>query len=235
MRISTWNVQWATPTSTRGRRVTEILAALDAEVIVLTEGCAALLPAGGHVIEGGPDWGYRVEDPTRRKVLMWSTHPWSDVESTEDDSFPPGRFVAGTTRTSFGEVRVLGVCVPWRGAHVANGRRDRRPWEDHIAFLRSLAPRLVNSYRRTVVPGDFNQRIPRTTQPVHVADLLGDALTDFEVPTAMVSGPQLIDHIAHSPDLASAAVPTLIGEVVDGRRLSDHTGVTVELVPSPHP
>ena len=235
MRISTWNLQWATTRSARGRRVAEVLAAVDADVIVLTEGCAAVLPAGGHIIDAGSDWGYRVDDPARRKVLMWSKHPWTDVDSVGAEELPPGRLVAGSTVTPIGEVRMIGVCVPWQGAHVTYGRRDRRPWEDHTLFLEALGPLLHSSGGPTVLAGDFNQRIPRTTQPEVVAGLLSAALKGFEVPTAGVSEPRLIDHIAHSPDLCAVGQPKLIHKLVDGIELSDHTGVHLGLALFPQP
>ena len=55
----------------------------------------------------------------------------------------------------------LGVCIPWRDAYVNSGRKDRKPWEDHPAGLtgfQKLRGRFPQS--RTVVLGDFNQRIP---------------------------------------------------------------------------
>ena len=235
MRIATWNVQWATTRSTRGRRVTAVLAALEADVIVLTEGCAAVLPPDGHVIDAGSDWGYRVDDPARRKVLLWSKHPWTDVDLVGSEALPPGRFVAGTTKTPHGEVQVLGVCIPWRGAHVTHGRRDRRAWEDHSRFLEGLVPVLDAVSGRTIVAGDFNQRIPRTIQPAVLAEQLDAALAEFSVPTAVVREPQLIDHIALGPDLRSVGGPQLIRNLVDGIELSDHTGVWIELASRAHP
>ena len=213
----------------------EVLASLGSDVIVLTEGCAELLPHGGFVIDAGPDWGYRVEDPTRRKVLVWSKQPWSEVDSFGADSLPSGRFVAGTTPTPLGDVRVFGVCVPWRGAHVTHGRRDRRAWEEHTLFLEGFAALLGSAHGPTVIAGDLNQRIPRAAQPVAVAQQLAHTLTGFEVPTAAVREPQPIDHIAHSRDLVAVGPPGLIASSMDGVELSDHTGVHVELVPSPHP
>lgn len=229
MRISTWNVQWATSRSARGRQVADALTALDADVIVLTEGCAALLPADGHIIDAGSDWGYRVDDPARRKVLIWSKHPWTDVDSIGSDELPPGRFVAGTTVTPIGEVRVVGVCIPWRSAHVTHGHRDRRPWEDHSRFLEGLVPVLDAVSGRTVLAGDFNQRIPRTIQPTLVSQQLDAALAGFAVPTAVVREPQLIDHIAHSLDMRSVGGAQLIDNFAYGVELSDHIGVTIEL------
>jgi hypothetical protein len=39
------------------------------------------------------------------------------------------------TDTPIGPIRFVGVCIPWRDAHVRTGRRDRAPWEDHLRFL----------------------------------------------------------------------------------------------------
>ncbi|MBU6330716.1 MAG: endonuclease/exonuclease/phosphatase family protein [Acidobacteria bacterium] len=232
VRIATWNTEWATPGTSRGDTVAAVLASLGADVIVLTEGRADLLPTGGYVIEAGSDWGYRVEDPLRRKVLMWSRWPWIEIDMLGSEELPSGRFVAGTVQSSLGEVRIVGLCVPWSGAHVTHGRRDRRRWEDHERFLRALGPALARRDRPTVLAGDLNQRIPPTTQPARVAQLLAEVLGGFEVPTAGVTAPQLIDHIAHSPDLTSTGPPVLIPDALDGQRLSDHTGVIVELMPA---
>lgn len=213
----------------------ELLESLDADVIVLTEGCADLLPSGGFVLDAGPDWGYRVDNPNRRKVLVWSKNPWTDIDVHGDEGLPSGRFVEGTTVTPIGSVRIIGVCVPWRGAHVTHGHRNRQPWEDHGHFLRGLAPVLAAAGPNTVVVGDFNQRIPRANQPIEMANLLDAALVGFEVPTAQVRDLQLIDHIAHACGLEMVGQPEMIAGTVDGLELSDHTGVSIELVERPHP
>ena len=41
--------------------------------------------------------------------------PWERVDDLGVDSLPPGRFVSGVTRTSLGELTVVGVCIPWFG------------------------------------------------------------------------------------------------------------------------
>ena len=232
MRISTWNVEWATLRSPRGRAVVGVLDSVDADVIVLTEGCADVLPSDGFIVDAGHDWGYRVDDPSRRKVLMWSRRPWTDVDVVSDHSLPSGRLVSGITATPIGPLRVVGVCVPWRAAHVDTGRRDRRPWEDHSRFLDALGELLKCWPDRTILAGDLNQRIPRTSQPVDIADQLDRVLAGLEVPTAGVSSPRLIDHIAHTRELTTTGSPTLIPDSLDGRRLSDHIGVAVDLIAS---
>ena len=88
--VATWNVEWATPGTRRGDRVAAVLLDL-ADVMVVTECTLGVLPPG-HVVAGGDDWGYRVDDPTRRKVALWSRWPWRDVDPVGHPDLPPGRF-----------------------------------------------------------------------------------------------------------------------------------------------
>lgn len=73
-----------------------------------------------------------------RKVILWSKNPWRDIDYVGDESLPTGRFVSGTTMTSIGEIRCIGVCIPWRNAHVSTGRKDKKQWEDHEPYLEGL-------------------------------------------------------------------------------------------------
>jgi hypothetical protein len=68
VRVATWNVQWAAPKSAKGVRISAKLDAVDADVLVITEGLLGLLPAHGHLIDAGHNWGY-TEKRDRRKVL----------------------------------------------------------------------------------------------------------------------------------------------------------------------
>lgn len=73
--VLVWNAQWAKPNSRGGAGIRLALEQSAVDLIVLTEGSAGLLPEGGHTIDGGTDWGYPVQDPARRKVLLWSRRP----------------------------------------------------------------------------------------------------------------------------------------------------------------
>jgi len=137
MLVATWNVEWASAISPRGKLMHEALLTLQPEVISLTETHLDWFDsAGGYTVTGGHDWGYS-GTTNRRKVLLWSRQPWTLVRSEGPPQMPPGRFVAGVTKTSIGEVQVCGVCIPWRNAHVRTGRRDMSPWEDHEAYLQA--------------------------------------------------------------------------------------------------
>ena len=67
----------------------------------------------------------------RRKVLVWSKRPWSAVDMGISGALPGGRLVAGITLTALGPLTVVGVCVPWRDAHVRSGGRERSQWQEH--------------------------------------------------------------------------------------------------------
>lgn len=266
VRVGTWNVEWAKPGTPKGKRVEPILAAPNCDVLCVTEvGDAGLLPTGGHVIDAGTDWGYELPkaSPGRRKVMLWSKRPWTPVFDPAQRHLPGGRLVAGVTETPVGRLTVVGVCIPWSGAHVDGGRRDRVQWQDHLDWLSGFE-RLsyARSRRRTIVLGDFNQRTPKGGK-LHSA--LTDAFMRLRISTAgFLDGTpsaekdsgevltvrlreaapdkdrsQLIDHIAHSEDLTPQQAKPSSPDVHSvgifppreqgGKKLSDHTGVWLDL------
>lgn len=230
IRIGTWNTQWAKPESERGNIISDKLAATECDVLCVTEGYEGTFPDGGHVIDAGPDWGYPIHKG-RRKVLLWSKLPWTPhTHAIGSEELPKGRFVAGVTETSSGDrLTVVGVCIPWRDAHVRTGGKDRKPWQDHEAWLtgfEKLRCQLPES--RTVVLGDFNQKIPRTWVPHRIYGALKQAFKGFEFSTEgeLAGAPGLsIDHIAHTPDLTRRNIGIWPKESADGISLSDHFGV----------
>lgn len=228
MKIATWNAEWAKASGARGRRVAAEILSCSSEVFVLTEGDRSLLPAHGHVVDAGDDWGYDVKDKSQRKVLMWSENPWTDIDVIGSPSLPRGRFVIASTETSIGSIRVIGVCIPYYGAHVVTGNKNRRQWEDHEIYLHELKKLIVDVPGPFVVAGDCNQRIPAGRQPKVVSALLDEVLHGLVVPTAGHVDPPLIDHVAHSSDLVSKVVRTIPAANSEGK-LSDHTGVVVEI------
>ena len=119
---------------------------------------------------------------------------------------------------------------------MTSGRKDREPWEDHLSHCAGLA-RALRRYEESDIPicvlGDFNQWIPRATQPKRVAEALEAALqSKYSVATRGMTdadGYQLIDHYA-----VSAGVGISISKVIpkiaeDGTRLSDHVGVAASI------
>lgn len=233
VRIGVWNCEWPGPRSQRRNRIIEKLSGLDADVLCVTEGDRELLPRHGSTIDSDPDYGYPMV-PGRRKVLLWSRQDWIIVDQFGSSAMPEGRFVSAVTETPAGALTVMGVCIPWHTAHVTSGRKDRKPWEDHLAYLHGLEDVLLQHQGQPlVVVGDFNQTVPRSWQPKVVSEALTATLSGLvEIATAGKHpdlDKQLIDHVAHSRELKPVSVAAFSRFDSDGLRLSDHSGAVVEL------
>lgn len=217
MKVVNWNVQWASESPERARKIRKELDRVDADVVCLTEGSLDLLPAGGGSVESESDYGYRVQE-TRRKVILWSRrgfHPWNNSSPV---GMPGGRFANGVATGT--ELVVVGVCIPWWAAHVSTGRRDRKPWEDHRNYLIALRSFLdTQSGKRVLVVGDFNQSIPRRSHvPQAIYHEFLNTFRGLDILTAYQAAPSpLIDHLAVTPGLLLEALEYL-------PKLSDHVG-----------
>lgn len=232
LRALTWNVEWRRSSSADGKALASLISAQAPEIVCLTETDGELALGGGHWIHAHHDHGYpSVRE--RRKVSLWSRAPWIDVDMVGSDLFPPGRFIAGTTETSVGPLLVIGLCIPWKDAHVRTGRRNSAPWQEHLQYLRGL--HLVLSERpstRAVVCGDFNQTMPRTRAPLAAFEALQGALQrHHEVATVGLTGETglVIDHVAHTRDFECCDRHALSRLDATGKQLSDHVGICVEL------
>lgn len=226
LQIVIWNTQWAVPGSKRGKLLCDQIQQQQPDVICLTEAQAGFLPQEGHVIESSPDYGYPLK-PGRRKVILWSKQPWSEVSIHENLNFPSGRIVSGITQG----IRLLGVCIPWSAAHVKGGRQDRKNWEDHLLYLDALK-QLVTELDHNIplsIIGDFNQQIPKLRQPMYAYEkliaVLSSSLTVHTSGNLGPGGAQLIDHIVTTADLQLHGLTVLDRQTSDGVRLSDHFGI----------
>ncbi|MBY6014077.1 endonuclease/exonuclease/phosphatase family protein [Qipengyuania gaetbuli] len=230
IKLVNWNLEWAPPSSARGSIIREILAEQSADVICLTEAHEDNFPQGYHVITSHHEYGYPIK-PDRRKVLLGSKTPWLTQDNLGNDLLPPGRYICGLTKSSIGQIRIVGICIPWSGAHVSSGSRDRVRWQDHEAFLDGF--RLTEPVQEDVpcmIVGDFNQAIPRTRQPERVATKLEQAFHRMNIITREFefAGRPTIDHIAVSKSLRTHALSAL-SDTMDGVRLSDHFGLAAEV------
>ncbi len=234
LRLLNWNVAWASPRSKRGKIIREIIHLLDPDVICITEGYTDFLPEFGHLITSEADYGYPIQEG-RRKVLLWSKFSWHDASPERTSDMPPGRYVDGVTRTRLGDLRFVGVCIPWRHAHVSTGHRNRTVWEDHLRYLEGLTKCLpAIATHPLVMTGDFNQRIPPSYMPKRVSQALHNLLDAHEL-SVITSGPlpethhATVDHIALSPELSSERVWALPAVTSDNFRLSDHEGIVADM------
>ena len=230
-----WNTEWASPRSSRGQIILRHIVTQEPDILCLTESVIGFAPEGGHAVASDPDYGYQAA-PARRKVILWSREPWQHADSQGVAGLPSGRFVEAHTRTPVGMILVTGVCVPWRDAHVRTGQRNRRPWEDHLAFLNAL-PSLTKRLGTgpALLVGDFNQRIPPVRTPARAAAALARVTEPFQLATGgLISGlsQQCVDHVALSRDLVVHSVQGLPAEHA-GIALSDHPGIVVRFSAAP--
>ena len=137
---------------------------------------------------------------------------WDDIDNIGSSDMPSGRYIAGTTMG----IRVIGVCIPWKMAHVSTGRKDRKQWEDHLSFINKLSFR----NNKLVLLGDFNQHIPIFKQPLLVSSALIKKLSKMKVITSGMG----LDHIVVSEDLNSLSVKS-----ISSKGNSDHDGITCRL------
>ncbi len=229
LRLVNWNVEWATTRSPRFPEIRNRIKKHDPDIICLTEAYDSLLSHDGYTICSQPDYGYPIKQG-RRKVLLWSKHPWCQTSDTGIDSMPPGRFISGITQTSLGEVTIVGVCIPWAFSRVGGSSIEKRKmWEDHRQYLCGLEKVLSEtSTHRLILMGDFNQRlVGPSTAPADLRSALRAAIPSgvtIATSTLGYQGRRAIDHIALSDDLVVEFLG-IISNTDGARRLSDHFGV----------
>lgn len=201
--VACWNTEWRGVRSGKGAALRRGLLEHSPDVVCLPETHHDFLAGDYYGIFSQADHGYHPIEPDRSKVTLWSRWPWIELDQVGSAAFPSGRFVAGTTLAPFGPLRVVGVCVPWRAAHVSTGRRDRAPWQEHESFLEALPEVLAKERGRypLLLVGDLNQRLPAQMVPERLARKLQETLKGLEVWTAgQIDGldKQALCHIAGS-------------------------------------
>jgi hypothetical protein len=231
IRVLTWNLERCPP----GRRpaVERHLEGFPYDIAVLTETRLGVLHETNVVAPDGPPPGKFAAD--ERKVSIWSRWGWTTPEPAPS-GVPSSRWVAATTVTPQGPLRVIGICVPYRFAwvhHRPPGERKRQVWEEHLRFLAGITDQVHEGETPTVVAGDLNQRVPPDPRydPSVIVEARERALSDLEIVTAGLRGSDGKPLLCH---IASSAGATQPPEVVDrvhsgGTTLSDHHGATASL------
>jgi endonuclease/exonuclease/phosphatase family metal-dependent hydrolase len=93
---------------------------------------------------------------------------------------------------------------------------------------------LAGGSERTIVLGDFNQRVPRKYQPKAAFDALQEAILErLQIASDGLLEPiqrQAIDHVCHSTDLVCRSVASISNARPGEGQVSEHFGVRLELV-----
>jgi len=227
MRILLWNVEWATLKSRRGHEIQRIYREIAPDIACITEGYLQFWQNEGNIISSTEDYGYKITKG-RRKVLLVSNSDWEDVDQIGNQDLPSGRYCQGKTH----RLNIHVVCIPWKDANVRTGQKNKNPWEDHIQYLDGLNPLIKDGNERTIVLGDYNQRIPRKRSPENVyAKLLKTFEPNFDIATIgtiKAINQQAIDHFAHTSDINVKNI-TVINNYLGPMKLSDHFGFVLEI------
>lgn len=233
IKVLLWNVHWQRAGTPGGMAIRRTIAEHQPDLICLAEANVDLLGPDNRITSSADFGGPSKEG--RRKVVLWSRWPWQEVDSLGDEILPAGRFVRGRLLVPGGPIDVLGVCIPWDGAHVKMGRKDARPWQEHARYLDGLKCILGRSkdHARTIILGDFNQAIPRTRAPRAIHERLIDVFQpSLDVATeGLIDGLRspAIDHLTHGAGIRVHSVRALPNVNEQGRRISDHVGLFIVL------
>ena len=102
------------------------------------------------------------------------------------------------------------------GDHVSTGRKDKKPWEDHLSFIENLNL----EKKRTILLGDFNQNIPKKSQPKVAYTALKHFINGMDLLTSNMG----LIHIVVSNDLKADNVQ----KILTGSN-SDHNGISCSI------
>ena len=78
MKYLTWNLEWASPSSKRGKLLKEIISVTNHSVACFTEIKQDFIPYG-EIITSHNDYGYSNSEG-KRKVILGSKSPWEKVD-----------------------------------------------------------------------------------------------------------------------------------------------------------
>jgi len=234
MRVLTWNFARHAPASWQADAMVARIGEQSPDMVCLTEAHEASLAAmPGHTLSSrGAYWSASAE--SERKVLAWSKAPWTDVQELTAVSAISG-VVCGITEGPLGPVRVVGVCIPYHMASPYGVEERAKPWSIHMAYLDALGPALHalrESGPPVLVIGDFNQRVPSEWGVHEVRAKFDHTFAHFDIVTrgdVPAIGEPSIDHIAVTRELRAKQVVGLPRFDAEGKPLSDHFGVFVEL------
>jgi endonuclease/exonuclease/phosphatase family metal-dependent hydrolase len=212
----------------------EVIRDTDADIWVLTETRASLPLNGSHpYVVHAPSHPARRPDLDERWTSIWSRYPLSDAAIKPS----PRGTVAAFASTPAGEIVIYGTVVPW--SHERGDDGEAAVWSEHEHELERQAGewRALASRFPAVVAGDFNQSFH--TPGYGTTRLRARHLALYEqaglvcvTRDQVVDAQPMVDHVLLSRRLAvdSSIAATWGRRSVRGVRLSDHSGVAVDVV-----
>ena len=241
MRIVNWNVERPSISSPKNAIRIQHLLNLQPDIVVLTETSAS--------VDLGPNFSGFFCSPSPRKpregeavAAIWvRTERFNVVQSIE--TADPREAICVEIESNEQRYIVYGSIIPYHGAKGTDGKSTR--WQEHknaITWHRSDWQELRSQYptHHIIAAGDYNQHRDGIGKygTIENRRLLTDALrtsnlncvTEQDFVATMGLSRRNIDHICLTDGLADAVTNVLAWEgTIDGTRLSDHNGITVDL------
>lgn len=237
LRLATWNVEYAAGAAKNAARLGRVRSE-NADIWVLTETHdeLSLLPTHGSVTT--------VQRPTGRRggrwTAIWSRWPLAGVVVDH-----PVRTVAALVAAPAGALLVYGTVLPWGADPGPDPVNPAKGWSEMDRVL----PLQLAEWRRLkathpgvplVVAGDLNMNLGgphyygtkrcRETLLAGIEDLgLACATITERVPAGALRYPP-IDHVLVPSSWSTRVASAWEGTTPQGTRLSDHSGLVVEVL-----
>ena len=253
LRIATWNLE--RPRADQSGKISALesqMQEVDADIWILTETNEAVRPGNDYACVGTST----IRNPLthtlgENRVSIWSRLPINSIVETHD----PETAACADIKTPFGSLLVYGTIIPYHAAGTTYSYRsqgvdvtNQKAWQLHYESIRHHKKdwkRIRDDYpnHHFCCGGDFNQNRDgrRWYGTKYGRELLGDALThnslyclteeDFRKSGKLESRAN-VDHLCLNQELTDRVVGVgawEAGLLPNGRRLSDHNGVSVEL------
>lgn len=233
--VATWNLERPSRRPIgRTQRIHAALSAVPADIWILTETRASLIPNRAYYpTHSKPHQGRRPDD--ERWVSIWSRWP---VRALDEDFWSATALI----ESPLGNLIVHGVVLPYMHEPAPGAPQV---WSRFIEELGTQRNRWVRTRMQypdipLVVAGDLNQTLGGSLRYGSPAtrDALVEALVDADLkcltagdePTGQLRGIHLVDHICATSHLNAGSSFKLWGpRTADGCSMSDHTGVAIEL------
>lgn len=235
LRVATWNVERPHEQGRKNGVIREKLRELDADLLVLTETHAAIVPdhLEAHAAtenNTANDWRYlnSAHRAGEHCAMIWSRWPIVATHTTFDRTHA----VCAEIATPLGHVLVYGTIITWHADKGVDGRS--RGWQEHYRSLEQHGAdwQRLAAIGPLITAGDFNTTLDGTYYGTkHGRELLRAALASANLwcPTARLQ--RTIDHICVPERWAGDVRQCFTWEAYlpEGGPVSDHHGVGIDL------
>ena len=114
MKLVVCNTEWAT--GQKQKILNDIIFDYSPDIVCATEVKEDFFLNNGNILFSESDYGYNTVE--KYKVSLWSKKPWTKM-SVKLPNAPSGRFLSACAEVDSSSVNIIGVCIPWKSAHVS--------------------------------------------------------------------------------------------------------------------